>query len=265
MMARRPLVAGNWKMNGLKASVGELEKIVAGARASSRNVDVMVCPPATLIASFAIAGRGSASRSAARIATRSHRAPIPATSPRKCCGRRRAGRHRRPFRAAAVIMARPMRRCAPRRWRHGAPDFSPSFVSARPAPSAKPGRRAHVVGAQLDGSLPDTAELGGEYRRRLRAGLGDRNRADADAERCRRDARLHPRAACACAIGEAGHDVRILYGGSVKPANAKELLAVDNVDGALVGGASLKADEFLAIAGGLSLTAVRRRKLPQRP
>ena len=43
--------------------------------------------------------------------------------------------------------------------------------------------------------------------------------------------------------------VRILYGGSVKPSNAKELLAVDNVDGALVGGASLKAEDFLAIAG----------------
>ena len=50
-------------------------------------------------------------------------------------------------------------------------------------------------------------------------------------------------------FGEAGHDVRILYGGSVKPANAKALLAVENVDGALVGGASLDAAEFLAIAG----------------
>ncbi len=61
-MARRPLVAGNWKMNGLSASVGELEKIIAGARSlaqSSAKVDVMVCPPATLIASFANAARGT--------------------------------------------------------------------------------------------------------------------------------------------------------------------------------------------------------------
>ena len=49
--------------------------------------------------------------------------------------------------------------------------------------------------------------------------------------------------------GEAGNGIRILYGGSVKPANAKELLAVENVDGALIGGASLDPDEFLAIAG----------------
>ena len=59
MMARRPLVAGNWKMNGLRASIGELEKIIAGA-ARLGNVDMMVCPPATLIASFAAAARGSA-------------------------------------------------------------------------------------------------------------------------------------------------------------------------------------------------------------
>ena len=50
-------------------------------------------------------------------------------------------------------------------------------------------------------------------------------------------------------FGLGSEAVRILYGGSVTPANARELLAVDNVDGALVGGASLKADEFLAIAG----------------
>jgi len=61
-------------------------------------------------------------------------------------------------------------------------------------------------------------------------------------------------------FGAAGHDVRILYGGSVKPANAKELLAVDNVDGALVGGASLDAAEFLAIAVHLSLSL-----LPHKP
>ena len=50
-------------------------------------------------------------------------------------------------------------------------------------------------------------------------------------------------------LGEAGQGMRILYGGSVKPSNANELLRVANVDGALVGGASLKAEEFLAIAG----------------
>src|ERR1700683_4007007 len=57
-MTRRPLVAGNWKMNGLRASVGELGKIIAGGKKLA-NADLMVCPPATLIASFAAAARGS--------------------------------------------------------------------------------------------------------------------------------------------------------------------------------------------------------------
>src|ERR1700728_5275829 len=58
-MARRPLVAGNWKMNGLGASAGELQKIIAGARGLGA-VDLIVCPPATLLASFAALAHGSA-------------------------------------------------------------------------------------------------------------------------------------------------------------------------------------------------------------
>ncbi|HUI95974.1 MAG TPA: triose-phosphate isomerase, partial [Xanthobacteraceae bacterium] len=58
-MARRPLVAGNWKMNGLAASVGELDAIVAGAPARAEKVDLMVCPPATLLAAFAARAAGS--------------------------------------------------------------------------------------------------------------------------------------------------------------------------------------------------------------
>src|SRR5580658_9866641 len=57
-MARRPLVAGNWKMNGLRASAGELETIIAGAR-SLPNVDFVICPPATLVARFAALAQGS--------------------------------------------------------------------------------------------------------------------------------------------------------------------------------------------------------------
>ena len=55
--ARRPLVAGNWKMNGLAASVAELDRIIAGARDMAR-ADLMVCPPATLIAAFAARAAG---------------------------------------------------------------------------------------------------------------------------------------------------------------------------------------------------------------
>ena len=57
---RRPLVAGNWKMNGLRGSVSELDRIIAGARELSNVVDLMVCPPVTLLAAFAAQARGSA-------------------------------------------------------------------------------------------------------------------------------------------------------------------------------------------------------------
>src|ERR1700684_2461598 len=58
MMARRPLVAGNWKMNGLKASAGELETVIAGARGLP-NADFIICPPTTLVARFAALAQGS--------------------------------------------------------------------------------------------------------------------------------------------------------------------------------------------------------------
>ena len=109
------------------------------------------------------------------------------------------------------------------------------------------GQTLDVVGAQLAGSLPDGV-IAGEAGRRLRAGLGDRHRPDADRGRRRGGARLHPRAAGASGLARRGEEIRILYGGSVKPSNAAEMLAVANVDGALVGGASLKADDFLGIA-----------------
>ena len=61
----RPLVAGNWKMNGIKASVGELEKIIKGAGRFRDKADILVCPPATLIATFAAAAAGSNKHSVA--------------------------------------------------------------------------------------------------------------------------------------------------------------------------------------------------------
>jgi triosephosphate isomerase len=109
------------------------------------------------------------------------------------------------------------------------------------------GRALAVVGAQLDGSLPDgaTAEnLVVAYEPVWAIGTGLTPTPDDVAE-------MHGfiRQRLAARFGAAGEGMRILYGGSVKPSNAEELMNVANVDGALVGGASLKADEFLAIAG----------------
>jgi triosephosphate isomerase (TIM) len=108
------------------------------------------------------------------------------------------------------------------------------------------GRALAVVGAQLDGSLPDAAtaeNLVVAYEPVWAIGTG-LTPTPADV------AEMHGfiRRQLVARYGEAGQGMRILYGGSVKPSNAAELMAVADVDGALVGGASLKADEFLAIA-----------------
>jgi triosephosphate isomerase (TIM) len=251
-MARRPLVAGNWKMNGLAASIGELEKIVAGARSlarSSVNVDMMVCPPATLVASFATAASGTGvaigGQDCHSLAAGAHTGDISAEMLRD------AG-------AQAVIVGH-----SERRRDHGETDavVRAKALAARRAglvaiicvgeqrAEREGGQTRHVVGGQLDGSLPDTAEnlaasIVVAYEPVWAIGTG---RTPTPSEVG--DTHDFIRARLCLRFGEAGHDVRILYGGSVKPANAKELLAVENVDGALVGGASLDAAEFLAIAG----------------
>src|SRR5580658_3001030 len=154
MMAHRPLVAGNWKMNGLKASIGELEKIISGARRLG-NVEIMVCPPATLIAGFAAAARGSGvaigGQDCHALAAGAYTGDISAEMLRD------AG-------AAAVIVGH-----SERRQYHGETDAAvrAKAVAAHRAgllaivcvgetrAERDAGRANAVVQTQLDGSLPD--------------------------------------------------------------------------------------------------------------
>jgi triosephosphate isomerase len=247
-MARRPLVAGNWKMNGLQSSIGELQKIIAGARTLSQNsadVDVMVCPPATLVAGFAAAARGS---SVAIGGQDCHAEPSGAhTGDIAAEMLADAG-------AVAVIVGH-----SERRQNHGETD---AVVRAKALAAHRAGliaiicvgetraerdggRARDVVQKQLDGSLPDSIDnviIAYEPVWAIGTGLTPTPSDVGD---------MHGfiRQCLTSRFAEAGERVRILYGGSVKTANAKELLTVENVDGALVGGASLHADEFLAIAG----------------
>jgi triosephosphate isomerase (TIM) len=244
MMARRPLVAGNWKMNGLLASIGELKAIIAGA-AAVPNVELMVCPPATLIATFAAAARGSSVRIGGQdchaLASGAYTGDISAEMLKD------AG-------AAAVIVGH-----SERRHYHGETDADvrDKALAARRAgllaivcvgetrAEREAGRALAVVGAQLAGSLPDdAADFVVAYEPVWAIGTGLTPTPDdvADMHRSVREGLVSR-------YGQMGEATRILYGGSVNPKNAKELLAVENVDGALVGGASLKAEEFLAIAG----------------
>src|SRR6516225_1130954 len=225
-MAHRPLVAANWKMNGLKASIAELEKIIAGAR-SLAAVDLVVCPPATLIASFAAKAQGT------RIAI----------GGQDC----HAG-------AAVVIVGH-----SERRRYHGETDAAvrAKAIAARCAgllaivcigetrAERDGGCARDVLRRQLDGSLPDDGEnIAIAYEPVWAMGTGLTPTRDDVGE-----TNAFIRARLASRFAEAGRNARILYGGSVKPGNAKDLLTAQDVEGALVGGASLRADEFLAIAG----------------
>jgi triosephosphate isomerase len=242
----RPLVAGNWKMNGLAASVAELEKIIAGAAAVAGRTDLMVCPPATLIARFAEAARSSA-----------------VTIGGQDCHAKAAGAHTGDIAAemladagaSAVIVGHSERRTdhhetdaevrakAAAAWRAG---LVAIVCVGETQAQREAGKTLEVVGRQLDGSLPDGAtgdSLVVAYEPVWAIGTGLTPTADDVAL-------VHAfiRERLIGRFGPAGGGVRILYGGSVKPANAGELMAVPHVNGALVGGASLKAADFLGIA-----------------
>jgi len=230
-------------MNGLRASAGELEKIIVGARGLP-DVDIMVCPPATLVASFAVLARGSPVAIGAQDC---HPEPAGAyTGDISAEMLKDAG-------ASAVIVGH-----SERRQYHGETD---AMVRAKALAARRAGLlaivcvgetraerdagQAHsVVERQLNGSLPTgTADFVVAYEPVWAIGTGvTPSRADVVAMHRFIRERLIAR------YGEAGQGVRILYGGSARPANARDLLTGENVDGALVGGASLKADEFLAIA-----------------
>ena len=241
-----PLIAGNWKMNGVAASAGELAKIVAGATGLLGKAELMVCPPATLIALFAAAARGSAVRIGAQDchadASGAHTGDISAEMLADAGAsavivghsERRADH----FETDAVVRAK-----AQAAWRAGL--LAIVCVGEQRA-EREAGRTLEVVGRQLDGSLPDGAagaRLVVAYEPVWAIGTGlTPTRGDV--------AEVHAfiRSRLVSRFSADATRIRILYGGSVKASNARDLLTVPDVDGALVGGASLKADDFLGIA-----------------
>lgn len=241
-----PLVAGNWKMNGLSAARIELAKIITGAGSLTGKADLMVCPPATLIAEFATAARGSAVIIGAQDC---HAAPLGAhTGDISAEMLADAG-------ARAVIVGHSERRIdhqetdaqvrakAQAAWRAG---LTAIVCVGEQRAEREAGKTLEVVARQLDGSVPDGATatnlvVAYEPVWAIGTGLTPTSTDVADVHSFVRK-KLTDR------FGAEGARIRILYGGSVKPANAKELLGVADVNGALIGGASLKAEEFQGIA-----------------
>ncbi|HLZ65140.1 MAG TPA: triose-phosphate isomerase [Aliidongia sp.] len=244
---RRPLIAANWKMNGLKADGAALAGAVAGrakAAGSALAADILICPPATLVGLVGEALAGSPVRlggqdcspeasgaftgdiSAAMLADLGCDAVILGHS------ERRAGHHE----SDALVRSKATAALAK--------GLVAVVCVGETAAERDEGRALDVVGGQVLGSVPDGATAGTlvvAYEPVWAIGTGRIPTLD-EIDAMHR----HIRALLASKL-DGGADVRILYGGSVKPSNAREVLAIPDVDGALVGGASLKADEFWAI------------------
>lgn len=242
------LAAGNWKMNGSRAALAEVAALLSSHPAPA--CEMLLCPPATLIATMSQAVQGSklmvGGQDCHAKASGAHTGDISAPMLAE------AG-------ATHVILGH-----SERRTDHGETDAQVR-AKAEAALAAgliaivcigeteserNAGKTLAVIGRQLDGSIPEgaTAEtLVIAYEPVWAIGTG---RTPTLAEIAEVHAFL--RARLQGLIGAESAGVRLLYGGSVKPSNADDIFAVPHVDGALVGGASLKASDFGAIVSALS-------------
>ena len=244
---RQPLIAGNWKMNGLRADALALAKGVADGvkQAGWTDREVLVCPPATFILAVAEAVKASGvlvgGQNCHAKPSGAHTGEIAAEMLRDCG-------------ASHVIVGHSERRAdcgetdaivrakAEAGWRAG---LLPIVCIGETLAEREAGRTFDVLARQLKGSVPagaTAAKLVVAYEPVWAIGTGKTPTTPEVAA-----AHAHIRKVLGGLMGEAA-GVRLLYGGSVKDSNAAELLAAGDVDGALVGGASLKAGEFLAIA-----------------
>lgn len=244
----RKLAAGNWKMNGSAAALSEVEALLAAHPAPA--CEMLLCPPATLTARMAWAARESALKIGGQDchakASGAHTGDISAAMLKD------AG-------ASHVILGHSERRA----------DRGETDAEVRAKTEAAlaegliavvcvgeteaerdAGQTLAVVGRQLAGSVPDSASaetLVIAYEPVWAIGTGRTPTLEEIAE-------VHAflRAELTARFGAMAAGIRLLYGGSVKPSNATEIFAVKDVDGALVGGASLKAADFGAIVTALA-------------
>jgi len=240
----RQLIAGNWKMNGLGASLAEIEVLRDTLASRPARADILVCPPATLVArACAVAGKAIAIGG-----QDCHPEPCGAfTGDISAEMLKDAG-------ATSVIVGH-----SERRQRHGETD---DLVAAKARAAWRGGLNAiicigeteaqrargetlKVCASQLLASVPDRAAPDSTaiaYEPVWAIGTG-KTPTLAEIGEVHTAIRSH----LAGRFGDAGRAMRILYGGSVKAANAGGILALRDVNGALVGGASLKAEDFLGI------------------
>ncbi|HUZ91444.1 MAG TPA: triose-phosphate isomerase [Methylocella sp.] len=244
----RPIVAGNWKMNGLRENLGEVASICAAvAGGGAGKADIVVCPPATLLMAASLICEGS------RVALggqQCHSAPSgPFTGDISAEMLRDAG-------ASYVILGHSERRSGYKESNESVREKTAAAFRAgltaivcvgETRAEREAGDALPVVGSQLAGSIPKASSpenlvVAYEPVWAIGTGLTPALRDIAEMHRFIRG-RINAQ------LPGQGDKIRILYGGSVKSGNAEELMGVGDVDGALVGSASLTAKEFMAIAG----------------
>ena len=245
--ARTPLIAGNWKMNGLRTDALALAGAVAAGmkQAGWKDREVLVCPPATLVMAVAEAAIGSGllvgGEDCHAEPNGAHTGDVSAEMLKDAGASHVIVGHseRRSDHAETDAMVRAKAEAA---WRAG---LLPIVCIGETLGERDAGKTLEVLESQLKGSIPagaTAARLVVAYEPVWAIGTGKTPTTGEVAA-----AHAHIRKVLDGLMAEAS-GVRLLYGGSVKGSNAAELLAVAEVDGALVGGAALKADEFLAIA-----------------
>jgi len=242
----RPLVAGNWKMNGLSASLTEIEAMRRAADAGEAGpAELAVCPPFTLLAQASWKLRGGAlslgGQDCRPETSGAFTGDISAPMLKDAGATYVIVGHseRRTMHQETDVLVRAKAEAALKA------GLVPIVCVGETREEREAGREIAIVSRQLRGSLPPDGAPNTvvAYEPVWAIGTG-LTPTPADV------AEMHQaiRTLLVDIYGDQGARIRILYGGSVKPANARELLSLDNVDGALVGGASLKATDFLAIA-----------------
>jgi triosephosphate isomerase len=248
----RPLIAGNWKMNGISSQLAEIAEIAASVKVAPPFADLLICLPATLIARAAQIAAGriaiggedcSAEDSGAFTGDISAKMLKDAGATAVIVGHSERRQHHAETDAIVAAKANAARRAG----------ILAIICIGETKSQRLKGKALSVCGDQIAGSVPEgmpASAIAIGYEPLWAIGTGHMPTSEEITEM-----HAHIRQSLVARFGGQGSEVRILYGGSVKPSNARDILALPEVDGALVGGASLKAEDFEAIFRAVTATA----------